>query len=122
MAAGLTDQIAAGRVQVRSAGSDPAPRLNQNVVKAMAEIGIDIADEFPKLTTDEAVKAADAVITMGCGDSCPIFPGKRYEDWEIPDPAGLDLDGVRQVRDEIKGRVTALLRELIPEIESAGQV
>ena len=79
----------------------------------MAEIGIDIAQEFPKPMTDEVVKAADAVITMGCGDSCPIYPGKRYEDWEVTDPADLDLEGVRQVRDEIRDRVTALLDELV---------
>ncbi len=113
MAAGLTDQIAAGRVHVRSAGSDPAGEINQNVVAAMAEIGLDIAQEFPKPMTTEVVKAADAVITMGCGDSCPIFPGKRYEDWEITDPADLDLDGVRQVRDEIRDRVSALVDELV---------
>jgi arsenate reductase (thioredoxin) len=113
MAAGLTDQIAAGRVHVRSAGSDPADQLNPNVVTAMAEIGIDIAHEFPKPMTDEIVKAADVVITMGCGDSCPIYPGKRYEDWVLSDPADLDLDGVRQVRDEIRDRVAALLDEII---------
>jgi len=113
MAAGLTDQIAAGRVHVRSAGSDPADQLNQNVVTAMDEIGIDIAHEFPKPMTDEVVKDADVVITMGCGDSCPIFPGKRYEDWALTDPADLDLDGVRKVRDEIRDRVTTLLDELI---------
>ena len=121
MAAGLTDQLAAGRVHVRSAGSQPADEINQNVVAAMAEIGIDIGQEFPKPMTVEVVKAADAVITMGCGDSCPIFPGKRYEDWEVTDPADLDLDGVRQVRDEIRGRVTALLDELIPKGERVGQ-
>jgi arsenate reductase len=113
MAAGLTDRIAAGRVQVRSAGSAPAEVVNQNVVAAMGEVGIDISQEFPKPVTDEAVKAADAVITMGCGDACPIFPGKRYEDWDVTDPAELDLDGVRRVRDEIRGRVTALLDELL---------
>lgn len=115
MAAGLTDWIGAGRVHVRSAGSAPAEVINPNVVAAMAELGIDISKEFPKPITEEAVKAADAVITMGCGDSCPIFPGKRYEDWEITDPAKLDLDGVRHVRDEIRGRVTALLGELLPD-------
>jgi len=114
MAAGLTDLLAGGRVHVRSAGSDPAERINQNVVAAMAEVGVDIAQEFPKPMTDEVVKAADAVITMGCGDSCPIYPGKRYEDWEVTDPADLDLDGVRRVRNEIRDRVTALLDELLP--------
>jgi len=121
MAAGLTDQMAAGRVHVRSAGSDPADEINQNVVAAMAEVGIDIAQEFPKPMTDEVVKAADAVITMGCGDSCPIYPGKRYEDWEITDPAELELDGVREVREEIRDRVTALLGELIPAQDSIAQ-
>ena len=121
MAAGLTDQLAAGRIHVRSAGSDPAEEINQNVVAAMAEVGIDIAQEFPKPLTDEVVKAADTVITMGCGDSCPIYPGKRYEDWEVTDPADLDLEGVRQVRDEIGTRVAALLDELIPKAEPVGQ-
>ena len=88
MAAGLTDLLAGGRVHVRSAGSDPAEEINQNVVAAMAEVGVDIAQEYPKPMTDEVVKAADAVITMGCGDSCPIYPGKRYEDWEVTDPGG----------------------------------
>ena len=114
MAAGFTEQLAAGRVNVRSAGSAPAGEINQNVVEAMAEIGIDISRGFPKPMTTEAVKDADVVITMGCGDSCPIFPGKRYEDWEITDPASLDMDGVRQVRDEIRDRVSALVDELIP--------
>ncbi len=122
MAAGLTDLLASGSVHVRSAGSDPAEEINQNVVTAMAEIGIDIAQEFPKPMTDEVVKAADAVITMGCGDSCPIYPGKRYEDWEVTDPADLDLDGVRTVRDEIRSRVTALLDELLPNDQPAGKL
>jgi len=119
MAAALTQHLSDGQVHVRSAGSDPAEEIHQNVVAAMAEIGIDIAQEFPKPLTDEVVKAADAVITMGCGDSCPIYPGKRYEDWEVTDPADLDLDGVREVRDEIRGRVTALLDELLPNDEPA---
>jgi arsenate reductase (thioredoxin) len=112
MAAGLLDKLGGGRVQVRSAGSDPADRVNPNVVEAMAEIGVDISKEFPKPLTDEAVKTADVVITMGCGDACPIYPGKRYEDWEIADPAGQDLATVRAIRDEIAGRIERLLDEL----------
>jgi arsenate reductase len=112
MAAALLDHYADGRVDVRSAGSAPADRIHPNVVRAMAELGIDIAREFPKPITDEAVRAADAVITMGCGDACPIYPGKRYEDWEVEDPAEADLDGVRRIRDDIAGRVRRLLGEL----------
>jgi arsenate reductase len=112
MAAGLLDKLAEGRVYVRSAGSEPAGRLHPNVVAAMAEIGVDLGKEFPKPLTDEAVRAADAVVTMGCGDACPIYPGKRYEDWELEDPAGKDLDTVRGIRDEIEGRVRTLLGEL----------
>lgn len=112
MAAGLTDQLAGGRVHVRSAGSEPAEEINQNVVTAMAEVGIDVAQEFPKPMTDEVVKAADAVITMGCGDSCPIYPGKKYEDWTLDDPAGQDLETVRRIRDEIQTKVERLIRDL----------
>jgi arsenate reductase len=112
MAAGLLDQLAGGRVHVRSAGSDPADELNPAVVEAMAEVGVDISREFPKPMTDEVVRAADAVITMGCGDACPIYPGKRYEDWELEDPAGKDLATVRRIRDEIGERVRSLLAEL----------
>jgi arsenate reductase len=112
MAAGLLNKRAAGRVHVRSAGSTPADELNPRVVEAMREIGIDISQEFPKPLTDEFVKAADVVITMGCGDACPIYPGKRYEDWELADPAGQDIQTVRQIRDEIDARVQALLNEL----------
>jgi protein-tyrosine-phosphatase len=118
MAAGLLHQRAAGLVHVRSAGSDPGERINPNVVTAMAEVGVDLSQEFPKPLTDEVVRAADAVITMGCGDACPIYPGKRYEDWEIPDPAERTLEEVRAIRDEIDERVQALLRSLTPE--SAG--
>ena len=114
MAAGLLDLIAGGTVHVRSAGSDPADRVNPAVVEAMAEIGVDMGKEFPKPLTDELVRAADAVITMGCGDACPIYPGKRYEDWELEDPAGKDLETVRGIRDEISGRIDALLAELSP--------
>jgi protein-tyrosine-phosphatase len=113
MAAALLDHYAQGRVQVRSAGSDPAERINPDVVVAMSELGIDVGKEFPKPVTEEAVRAADAVITMGCGDACPIYPGKRYEDWELDDPAGADLDGVRRIRDEIAERVRRLLAELV---------
>jgi arsenate reductase len=109
MAAALLDHYAEGRVHVRSAGSDPADQVNPNVVTAMSEMGIDIGKEFPKPMTDEVVRAADAVITMGCGDACPIYPGKRYEDWEVDDPAEADIDGVRRIRDDIAERVRLLL-------------
>jgi arsenate reductase len=109
MAAGLLHQRAAGLVQVRSAGSDPAETINPNVVDAMAELGVDLSQEFPKPLTDEVVRAADAVITMGCGDACPIYPGKRYEDWSVDDPAGKSLEEVRAIRDEIDRRVRELL-------------
>ena len=112
MAAALLDQHARGRVQVRSAGSAPASEINPAVVQVMAELGLDLSKEFPKPLTDEAVRAADVVITMGCGDACPFFPGKRYLDWELDDPAGLGVDGVRPIRDEIDGRVQALLADL----------
>ena len=112
MAAGLLNLRSAGRVHVRSAGSEPADRLNPRVVEAMREIGIDISREFPKPLTDEFVRAADVVITMGCGDACPFYPGKRYEDWELEDPAGKDLETVRRIRDEIDARVKVLVDEL----------
>ena len=112
MAAALLDHYAEGRVHVRSAGSAPADEINPDVITAMSELGIDVSKEFPKPMTDEVVQAADAVITMGCGDACPIYPGKRYEDWEIDDPADADLDGVRRIRDDIDGRVRGLLAEL----------
>jgi arsenate reductase len=114
MAAALLDHAAAGRVHVTSAGSQPASQLNPAVVQAMAEIGLDISREYPKPLTGDKVAAADVVITMGCGDACPIYPGKRYEDWDLPDPAGLSLDAVRPIRDAIRGRVLALLRDLDP--------
>jgi arsenate reductase len=120
MAAGLLDKPAAGRVHVRSAGSQPAGQINADVVEAMREVGVDISKEFPKPMTDEVVRAADAVITMGCGDACPIYPGKRYEDWEVSDPAQLDIDGVRKVRDQIQARVDALLGELAADAEAVG--
>jgi arsenate reductase (thioredoxin) len=115
MAAGLMSLRAAGKVHVRSAGSDPAEEINPAVVEAMAELGIDLHEEFPKPLTDEVVRAADAVITMGCGDACPIYPGKRYLDWELADPAGKDLETVRAIRDDIDARVQALLAELVPD-------
>ena len=115
MAAALMNQRARGAVLVRSAGSDPAEEINPVVVEAMAELDIDLGEEFPKPLTDEAVRAADAVITMGCGDACPVYPGKRYLDWELDDPAGQDLECVRAIRDEIDVRVQDLLAELVPD-------
>jgi arsenate reductase (thioredoxin) len=114
IAAALLDHHAKGRVQVRSAGSDPADRINPAVAAALDEWGIDISQEFPKPLTDEFVRAADVVITMGCGDACPIYPGKRYEDWELEDPAGKPVEAVRRIRDDIDTRVQALLAELVP--------
>ena len=114
MAAALLDHYADGRVHVRSAGSTPADEVNPEVVTAMTELGIDLSQEFPKPMTDEFVAAADVVITMGCGDACPIYPGKRYEDWELDDPAESDLDGVRRIRDDIAARVRHLADELAP--------
>jgi len=114
MAAALLERYAAGRVHIRSAGSEPASSLNPRVVEAMGEIGLDISREFPKPLTDDYVRAADVVITMGCGDTCPIYPGKRYEDWELDDPAGQDLDTVRRIRDEIDVRIKKLVGQLVP--------
>jgi protein-tyrosine-phosphatase len=114
MAAALLERYAAGRIHIRSAGSEPASSLNPRVVEAMGEIGLDISREFPKPLTDDYVRAADVVITIGCGDTCPIYPGKRYEDWELDDPAGQDLDAVRRIRDEIDVRVKKLVGELVP--------
>ena len=114
MAAALLDQQAAGRIRVTSAGSQPASELNPAVVQAMAEIGLDISAQFPAPLTTGKVQAADIVVTMGCGDACPVFPGKRYEDWKLDDPAGQNLDTVRRIRDQIDGRVRALLLELVP--------
>jgi protein-tyrosine-phosphatase len=119
MAAALLERHGAGRVRVRSAGSEPADRLNPAVVQAMAEVGIDIAAERPKLLQDEAVRASDVVITMGCGDACPIFPGIRYEDWELQDPAGKPVEEVRRIRDEIDRRVRGLLERLTGQADSA---
>lgn len=114
MAAALLDHYAAGRVRVRSAGSTPASEVNPAVVAAMQEVGIDLSAAVPKLLTTDAVRGADAVITMGCGDACPIYPGKRYLDWDLPDPAGKSVGEVRPIRDEIDRRVRALLEELVP--------
>ena len=114
MAAALLDHHAAGRVRVRSAGSAPADTINPAVITVMDELGLDLTKEFPKPLTTEAVQAADVVITMGCGDSCPVFPGKRYLDWQLEDPAGKAVDEVRPIRDEIDTRVRALLAELVP--------
>ena len=113
MAAGLVKLRSEGRINVRSAGSSPAEVINPAVVEAMAEIGVDMSEEFPKPLTDEVVRAADVVVTMGCGDACPIFPGKRYEDWVLDDPAGQDLATVRRIRDEIDSRVRTLVTELV---------
>jgi protein-tyrosine-phosphatase len=113
MAAGLVKLRSEGRIQVRSAGSDPGEEINPAVVAAMEEVGVDMSEEFPKPLTDEVVRAADAVVTMGCGDACPIYPGKRYEDWTLDDPAGQDLDTVRRIRDEIDDRVRTLIDELL---------
>jgi arsenate reductase len=113
MAAALLDHHAEGRVHVRSAGSAPANEINPAVVQAMDEIGLDLSKEFPKPLTTDVVEAADVVVTMGCGDACPVFPGKRYLDWELPDPAGKTLEEVRPIRDEIDRRVRQLLDELV---------
>ncbi|WP_377644817.1 arsenate reductase ArsC [Oryzobacter terrae] len=112
MAAAYTHHLSAGAVEVRSAGSAPADRVNPAAVEAMAEEGIDLTAEVPKVLTTDAVRASDVVITMGCGDTCPIFPGKRYEDWELDDPAGRGVESVRPIRDEIRRRVLVLLDEL----------
>lgn len=114
MAAALLDHHAAGAVRVRSAGSTPAEQINPTVREAMAELGLDISQEFPKKLTTDAVQAADVVITMGCGDACPVFPGKRYLDWNLDDPAGNTLAQIRPIRDEIDRRVRRLLAELLP--------
>lgn len=115
MAAGFLEHLSQGRIEVLSAGSAPKESLNPVAVSAMAEIGIDIADNKPKILTVEAVQASDVVITMGCGDTCPYFPGKRYEDWVLEDPAGKSIDEVRTIRDEIKARVETLVSQLLPK-------
>ncbi|MYY13189.1 phosphotyrosine protein phosphatase [Streptomyces sp. SID4919] len=115
MAAAFLTHLAGGRVEVRSAGSAPAAAVNPAAVRAMAEVGVDIATETPKILTAEAVRASDVVITMGCGDTCPVFPGKTYLDWTLDDPAGQGVEAVRPIRDEIEQRVRALLAALLPE-------
>jgi protein-tyrosine-phosphatase len=113
MAAAFLTRAGAGRIDVRSAGSEPADQVNPAVLEAMREVGIDLATETPKLLRDEAVRASDVVITMGCGDACPIYPGKDYRDWKLDDPAGLGVDAVRPIRDEIARRADALAAELL---------
>ena len=115
MAAALLDRHAKGRLHVRSAGSTPAEEINPAVVEAMDEIGVDMSKEYPKPLTDEFVRASDVVITMGCGDACAIYPGKRYEDWELDDPAGKTLEDVRPIRDELESRIQALLADLVAD-------
>jgi len=112
MAAGLARNLGGERVEVRSAGSDPAEQVNPAAVAAMAEVDVDLQDAAPKLLEIDAVRGADVIVTMGCGDACPVFPGKRYEDWDLEDPAEKDLAQVRQIRDEIRSRVEALLESL----------
>ncbi|MCX6404097.1 MAG: arsenate reductase ArsC [Actinobacteria bacterium] len=114
MAAGFLRELGAGKIEVLSAGSAPADSINPSVVAAMQELGIDISAEQPKILTTESVQVSDVVITMGCGDVCPIFPGKRYEDWKLEDPAGQGVDAVRPIRDEIKARIEVLISELLP--------
>ena len=113
MAQGWLTHLADGRVEVRSAGSEPADTINPSAVAAMAEVGIDITGQTPKILSYQAAEASDVIITMGCGDVCPTFPGKRYEDWDLDDPAGKGVDAVRPIRDEIKTRVEKLLSELL---------
>jgi protein-tyrosine-phosphatase len=117
MAAALLDHYGNGQVHVRSAGSAPADTINPAVRDALAEVGLDISQEFPKPLTDDVARAADVLVTMGCGDACPVYPGKTYLDWELDDPAGQPLEVVRRIRDEIDARVRALLVELVPDIE-----
>ncbi|MDQ1536713.1 MAG: hypothetical protein QOE58_1106 [Actinomycetota bacterium] len=119
IAAGFLTHLGDGQVEVRSAGSLPGDQVNPSAVAAMSEVGIDISQQSPKILTTEAVQASDVVITMGCGDTCPIFPGKRYLDWDLEDPAGQGVEAVRPIRDEIKVRVLGLLAELLPEVNPA---
>ena len=115
MAAGFLTALAGDSVEVRSAGSEPGDQINPAAVQAMAEVGIDISSQTPKILTTDAVEASDVVITMGCGDTCPIFPGKSYRDWVLEDPAGKGVEAVRAIRDEIKTRIEALIAELVPQ-------
>jgi arsenate reductase len=119
MAAGFMRALSNGAVEVRSGGSEPGSQINPMAIQAMAEEGIDISQAVPQLMTTDQVQASDVVITMGCGDSCPIFPGKRYEDWELADPAGQGIDAVRPIRDDIKARIRALLTEILPAAQKA---
>ncbi len=122
MAAGWLAHLAGDQVEVRSAGSAPAETINPAAVAAMAEVGVDITAATPKILTTEAVQASDVVITMGCGDTCPFFPGKRYEDWDLADPAGQGIDAVRRIRDEIRARIEHLLAELnVPLVRDVGE-
>jgi arsenate reductase len=113
MAAGWLEHLGAGRIEVRSAGSAPAATVNPAAVEAMREVGIDITTASPNILTTEAVQASDVVVTMGCGDACPVFPGKRYEDWALEDPAGQGVEAVRVIRDQIRARIEALVEELL---------
>ena len=113
MAAGFLTHLGDGTVEVRSAGSAPADSINSAAVEAMAELGIDISQARPAVLTTDSVRRSDVVITMGCGDACPVYPGRRYEDWKVPDPDGADLDTVRDIRDDLQARVTALLRDVL---------
>jgi arsenate reductase len=122
MAAGFLRTLGGGDIDVLSAGSEPKDQINPVAIEAMAEEGIDIADNTPKVLTVDAVKESDVVITMGCGDVCPIFPGKRYEDWVLDDPAGQGIEAVRPIRDEIRRRVEALVGELLPERAAGGSI
>ena len=122
MAAGFLTALSGGQIEVRSAGSIPAEQVNPAAVAAMLEVGIDISDQQPKMLTTEAVQSSDVVITMGCGDACPIFPGKRYEDWVLDDPAGQGIEAVRPIRDEIRTRVERLIAELIPPAPPADRL
>lgn len=122
MAAAFLSYLSAGRIEVRSAGSAPADSVNPAAVEAMNELGIDMSAEIPKILTTEAVKGSDVVITMGCGDTCPIFPGKRYEDWKLDDPAGQGVQEVRPIRDEIRARIETLISELLPPPKSVSRI
>jgi arsenate reductase len=121
MAAGFLTHLAGGRIEIRSAGSNPGANVNPTAVEAMREVGIDISAEIPKVLTIEAVQASDVCITMGCGDACPVFPGKRYLDWTLEDPAGQGIEAVRPIRDEIEKRVRGLIAELLPADAASAQ-
>ncbi|MEY8014464.1 arsenate reductase ArsC [Mycobacterium sp. HUMS_12744610] len=122
MAAGFLAHLAGDRIEVRSAGSAPAETINSAAVEAMAEVGIDISEQSPKILTADAVESSDVVITMGCGDACPVFPGVSYRDWALPDPAGKGIEAVRPIRDEIKARVEQLIGELVPATRPQGSL